>query len=248
MNNGRRILVAGGTSQVGSAIASRLARRGDQVILFGRNVQKGRSLATELSALFIEGDAAAAGDRTRLAAAVETGAGRLEGLVVTIGAVHVGRLSETTDEAWDAVLEANVVAPFLVAQICLPLLQNGGSIVFIGSGTAQWPDMELGAYSVAKRMLERLTQVLAMEAALRDIRVNVINPGEMASPMSAIAAAPLRTIPPTPIPPLGRRAEPEDVAAAVEFFLSDAAALCTGASLTVDGGLRAALRAHRVRQ
>jgi NAD(P)-dependent dehydrogenase (short-subunit alcohol dehydrogenase family) len=248
MDNGRRILVTGGTSKIGAAVAKRFLNQGDQVFVFGRDVQKGRALAAETGVQFIAGDAASTDDRARLFAEIQGNAGGLDGLVVAIGALHTARLSETTDEAWDAVMEANLVAPFLIAQACLPVLQDGGAIVFIGSGTAQWPDMELGAYSVAKRMLERMAQVLAMDVALRDIRVNVINPGEMGSPMSTAVASPLRAIPPTPIPPIGRRGDPDDVAAAVEFFLSGAAAFCTGASLTVDGGLRAALRAHGVRQ
>lgn len=248
MDNGRRILVAGGTSKIGAAVAKRLLNKGDEVFVFGRNAQKGRALAAQTGAQFIAGDAASADDRARLSIEIQSNPGGLDGLVIAIGALHTARLSETTDEAWDAVMEANLVAPFLITQACLPFLQDGGAVVFIGSGTAQWPDMELGAYSVAKRMLERMTQVLAMDVALRNIRVNVVNPGEMGSPMSTAVASPLRAIPPTPIPPIGRRGDPDDVAVAVEFFLSDAAAFCTGASLTVDGGLRAALRAHRVRQ
>ena len=154
--------MAGGTSQLGAAIASRLAGQGDHVTLFGRNSRNG-SFANEIGVTFIEGDAAVATERASLVDHLGVHPDGLHGLVVVFSAVYTARLSETTDEAWDAVLEANVIAPILVAQACLPLLNDGGSIVFIGSGTAQWPEMELGAYSVAKRMLERMAQVLAME-------------------------------------------------------------------------------------
>ncbi|MBN9250731.1 MAG: SDR family oxidoreductase [Mesorhizobium sp.] len=239
--------MAGGTSQLGAAIAGRLVGKGDHVTLFGRN-SRNSSFVNEIGATVIEGDAAVATDRARLVEQLNVHPGGLHGLVVVFSAVYTARLSETTDEAWDAVLEANILAPILVAQVCLPLINNGGSIVFIGSGTSQWPEMELGAFSVAKRMLERMAQVLAMEVALRDIRVNVVNPGEIDLVVGEASLPPLRTLAPTAVPPLGRQTEPEDVAAAVEFFLSEGASFCTGTSLTVDGGTRAALRSHRVRQ
>lgn len=248
MGRERHILIAGGSSTIGNAVAERLRSRGDQVIVTGRVASKGMALARAAGAWYVECDLDAAGDLMRMAGEVRSRVGALDGLVVAVGALHVARLSETTDDAWDAVLDANLVAPFLVAQTCLPLLRDGGSIVVVGSGTAQWPEMELGAYSVAKRAVERLCQVLAMECALRGINVNVVNPGELEMPMSATLGPAFRTIPPTPIPPLGRRTEPGDVVAVVEFFLSEGAEFCTGASLTVDGGLRAALRANKVRQ
>lgn len=247
MNGGRRVLVVGGASQLGAAIAGRLAGQGDHVTLFGRN-SRNSSFVNEIGATVIEGDAAVATDRASLVEYLGVHTGGLQGLVVVFSAVYTARLSETTDEVWDAVLEANIIAPTLVAQACLPLINNGGSIVFIGSGTSQWPEMELGAYSVATRMLERMAQVLAMEAALRDICVNVVNPGEMDLVVGETSLSSLRTFAPTPVPPLGRRTEVDDVAAAVEFFLSEGASFCTGTSLTVDGGTRAALRSHRVRQ
>lgn len=244
----RRTLIAGGLSTVGLAVARELAGRGDKVVITGRDPRMGAAAVAELGVDYVACDLADADGRATLAREAGFENDELDGLVVALGALHTARLSETTDGAWDAVLDANLITPFLVAQSCLPLLRDGGAIVFIGSGVADWPEMELGAYSVAKRMVTRMVQVLAMEAALRDIRVNVINPGEMDMPMSAMAAAPLRAIPPTPVPPLGRRAEAEDVATAVAFFLSENSAFCTGAALTVDGGVRAALRAHRVRQ
>lgn len=245
MADRRRILVACGTSELGAIIANRLAAHGDCVSMFG--ICSGSSSNDRIEA-HIEGNAAVAADRVRLVELLSKSPPGLDGLVVAIGDVYTARLSETKDEAWDAVIEANLIAPTLFAQSCLPLFKNGGSIVFIGSAAAQWPEMELGAYSVAKRMLERMAQVLAMEAALMDVRVNVINPGEMGVLIDENAVSSLRKLPHTPVPPLGRQVEPDDVVGAVTYFLSDGAAACTAASLTIDGGTRAALRSHKVRQ
>lgn len=247
MKEGRHVLIVGDSFGIGWSIANRLALQGYRITLFCHGGHKGDLLVPEGISV-VDGDAAAATDRARLVDLLMTFARGLHGLVIALGTLYTARLSETSDADWDAVLDANAIAPTLVVQACLPHLLDGGSIVFIGSGTAQWPEMELGAYSVAKRMLERMAQVLAMEAALRDMRVNVVNPGEMPGLGNAVAASSVRQLPATPIPPLGRHGEPDDVAAAVEFFLSDGASFCTGASLTVDGGVRAALRSHRVRQ
>ncbi len=248
MGGGRRILLAGATSGMGEAVARQLSRSDGRLFFFDRCSEKASRLASEIGAQTFQGQALDARDREQLAAEIRNSFGGLDAVVVMVGALHVARLSETTDDAWDGVLGSNLIAPFLIAQTCLPLVDTDGAIVFLGSGTAQRPDVELGAYSVAKRSLERMAQVLAMEAALRGIRVNVVNPGETESPSSSISAPHLREIPATPVPPLGRRAKPEDVACAIDFFVSEASSFCTGASLTVDGGLRAALRSHRVRQ
>lgn len=245
MADRRRILVACGSSRLGAIIANRLAAHGDCVSMFGKF---SGSSSNERIEAHVEGNAAVAADRVRLVELLSKSPAGLDGLVVAIGDVYTARLSETKDEAWDAAMEANLIAPTLLAQSCLPLFKNGGSIVFIGSAVAQWPEMELGAYSVAKRMLERMAQVLAMEAALVDVRVNVVNPGELGVLIEENAASSLRQLPHTPVPPSGRQVEPDDVVGAVTYFLSDGAAACTGASLTIDGGTRAALRSHKVRQ
>ena len=247
MGEARNILLAGGTSRLGAVLAERLVRSGDRVLVFGRDAEKGSALAARIGVRFVAG-AVDAGGLELLSNDVRETITSLDALVVFIGARLVARLSETSDDDWDSVIDANLVAPFMVARASLSLLRDGGTIVFIGSGTALYPDMELGAYSVAKRALERMAHMLAMETALRDIRVNVVNPGQMPEPPHTLGEQSGREVGPTPTPPLGRGAEPEDVAAAVEFLISEASAFCTGTSVTVDGGLRSALRAHRVRQ
>jgi 3alpha(or 20beta)-hydroxysteroid dehydrogenase len=128
------------------------------------------------------------------------------------------------------------------------LAECGGSIVTIASGTALWTEMELGAYSVSKRALLWLTQMLAVEGATRGVNVNAICPGDTESGMAAyVGEEPSPYLHSPALPPLGRHAVPDDIASAVIFFLGSESAFCTGASLVVDGGMRAALRANKVR-
>ena len=249
MSGVQRALVAGGTSSIGGAVVRRLCARGCKVAFTGRNADKAAGLAKDTSASFLPCDARDETSVIKVAERVGEILGGLEGLVIALGALHTARLSETSDDAWDTVIETNVMAPFFFAKACLPLLaEQGGAIVTIGSGSAYWPELELGAYSVSKRALMCMTQILAVECALKGITANCVNPGEMVSQMSTLAGPPLSDIGVTPTPPIGRKAQAEDVAAAVDYFLTVDTGFCTGASLTVDGGLRAALRAAKVRQ
>ncbi len=107
--------------------------------------------------------------------------------------------------------------------------------------------MELGAYSVSKRALLWLSQMLAVEGAPLGVRVNAVCPGDVGAGMSAfVNGRGPRDHGGALLPPAGRLGDPADVAAAVSFFLSADAAFCSGASLSVDGGMRAALRASKV--
>lgn len=249
MPRSRRVLVAGGTSGIGAAIVTRLCRCGDRVLFTGRDVERGRSLTATTGAAFAHCVDMDANAIDRLLHQTRQRLGGIDGLVIAIGARPVARLSETTDETWDAVLDANLTAAFLLARDSLALFgEQGGAIVTIASTTAQWPDVELGAYSVSKRALEHLSRMLAVEGATKNIRVNCVLPGEAAAASATVAGHPVRDSGEAPIPPLGRSIRPEDVAAAVDFFLGAEAAFCAGASLVIDGGLGAALRASQVRQ
>jgi NAD(P)-dependent dehydrogenase (short-subunit alcohol dehydrogenase family) len=245
----QRVLVTGGTSPIGRAVVERLSAKGAWVAFTGRDAERGAALAAETDTTFVEVD-------VREPEAIELAIRRtddvfdgLEGLVLGAGVLHEGRVSETSDAAWDAVMETNLVAPFRFARACMPLLRagKGGAIVGIVSGTALWTEMELAAYSVSKRALLWLTQMLAVEGAPQNVRVNAVCPGDVEPGMSTFVngrgprdhGAPL-------LPPAGRLGAPRDVAGAVAFFLSDEAAFCNGATLVVDGGMRAALRASKV--
>ncbi len=246
---GLRVLVTGGTSGIGSGIVEHLRAEGASVAFTGRSHRRGSTLGQATGAAFVAADLS---DSTAIRAMVEEAVdslGGLDGLVLSAGVLHRARLSETSDDEWDQIIDLNVVAPFLVARACLRHLRaSGGAIVTIASGTALWPEMELGAYSVSKRALLSMAQMLAVESAQHGVRVNAVCPGDTAAGMSALVngGGPRDHGPPV-MPPAGRLATPADAASAVAFLLSPDSAFCSGAVLAVDGAMRAALRAHRVR-
>ena len=235
---------------MGGAIVERLRAAGAEVVLTGRNRVRGEELARRTGARFVAGDVRDAGAVRAVVDEALNSLGGLDGLVLASGVLHRAALSETTDAAWDAVIETNVVAPFLFARACLPALSDGGgAIVAVVSGTADWPEAELGAYSVSKRALLWMTRMLAVEGATRGVRANAVCPGHTSGGMSSLAdGVESEGAGSPPLPPSGNQTTPTDVAEAVAYLLSDASAGSTGAALAVDGGMLAALRAVKVRQ
>lgn len=244
---GIRALVTGGTSGIGASIVERLRAEGAAVVLTGRDESRGRQVAARLGSDFVSADVRD-GDAVR--ASVEEAVAKLGGLdalVANAGILHEATLSETTDEAWDAVLGTNLIGYYLYAVACLPHLRaaGGGSITMISSDAGVWGETSIAAYSVAKRAVNMLVQTLAVEAGPHGIRVNAICPGDTAPGMASYVGRRDESSDPASwiLPPLARVGTGEDVAGAVTFFASADGAFCNGAILLLDGGMRASMRA-----
>jgi NAD(P)-dependent dehydrogenase (short-subunit alcohol dehydrogenase family) len=247
--DGVRALVTGGTSGIGAAIVRRLVSEGSHVVFTGRDTKRGKRVAKDSGATFVRADATMAAD-VRKSVRAATALGGLDALVLNAGVLHEAPLSETTDEAWDAVQETNLVAPYRYAVACLPHLREagGGSITIISSDAGVWPEVAIGAYSVSKRAVTMLAQMLGMEAGPSGIRVNAVCPGDTAPGMATHVGGRAETGDTASwlLPPLGRIGTTEDVAGAVAFFVSADSAFCNGSVLLVDGGMRAAVRSTLV--
>jgi NAD(P)-dependent dehydrogenase (short-subunit alcohol dehydrogenase family) len=239
--------VTGGTSGIGTAIIERLRSEGAAVMLTGRDQKRGHEVAQRTGASFARADARdGAAVRASVQEAVRT-LGGLDALIANAGVLHEARLSETTDEAWEAVLETNLVGYFRYAVACLPHLRaaGGGSITMISSDAGVWGETAIGAYSVSKRAVNALVQTLAVQAGPDGIRVNAVCPGDTAPGMATSVSGRDETSDPSSwiLPPLARVGTGADVAGAVTFFVSRDGAFCNGSILLVDGGMRAAQRA-----
>jgi meso-butanediol dehydrogenase / (S,S)-butanediol dehydrogenase / diacetyl reductase len=244
---GVRALVTGGTSGIGASIVQRFRAEGAAVVCTGRDAARGRRLASRTGAEFVAADVRdGAQVRSSVRAAVSL-LGGLDALVANAGVLHEAPLSQTTDEAWDAVLETNLVGYYLYAVACLPHLRaaGGGSITMISSDAGVWGETAIAAYSVSKRAVNMLARTLAVEAGPDGIRVNAVCPGDTAPGMASYVAGRDETLDLSgwTLPPLARVGTGADVAGAVTFFASADGAFCNGSVLLVDGGMRAALRA-----
>lgn len=239
-----RALVTGGTSGIGAAVVERLRADGADVVFTGRNAGRGAAVARRTGATFVQADTRRSADVLR---SVEIAEEKLRGLtaaVLNAGVIHAAPLSETDDDAWDSVLETNLVGPFLYASAVLPPLRaaGGGAIVAVSSDAGAWGETAIGAYSVSKRALDWLVRALAAEAGPAGIRVNAVCPGDTEPGMRSWAHGGVRNEDTSawPLPPLRRLGRATDVAGAVTFLLSGDAAFVSGVTLLVDGGMRAA--------
>lgn len=158
----------------------------------------------------------------------------LRGLVNNAGITHRTRLGQTAREDWDRVIAVNLTGPMLGIQHLAPLMGEGSSIVNIGSSAALTGHYPV-AYTSSKWGLRGLTHVAATEYGGRGIRVNIVHPGFIETPMTAHAPAPMRDAQ-LALNPLERFGGAGEVARVVVFLLSDAAAYVTGAEIPVDGG------------
>ncbi len=184
------MLVTGGTSGIGAEVVRRLASEGARIVFTGRDPARGASVADETGASFVQADVCDPEAIARSVVEAIEVLGGLDALVLNAGVLHEAPLSETSDEAWDAVMDTNLVAPYRYSVACLPHLRasGGGSIVAISSDAGVWPEVPIGAYSVSKRCLNMLVQMLGMEAGKDGIRVNAVCPGDTAPGMVTTVA------------------------------------------------------------
>ena len=177
-------------------------------------------------------DVASEEDWDALAASLE--GRRVRGLVNNAGVTHRARIGELSRDDWDRVFAVNVTGALLGIQALLPSMDAGSSIVNIGS-VAGLTGHYTAAYTASKWALRGLTHACVTELGPRGIRVNLVHPGFIRTPMTA-SAPPAFAEANTAIIPLHRVGEAVEVAETVAFLLSDAAAFLTGAEIGVDGG------------
>lgn len=236
-------IVTGSTSGIGLAIAERLCQDGWRLVVNGRG-ERAAETADELVArgFPVVGVAADISEPTGAEALVDAAVesyGRLDALVNNAGIAGVGDSMELPLAAWERVLRVNLTGPFLCAQAAArPMSRSGGVIVNISSIFGHVGVARRAPYCASKHGLDGLTRVLAREWAQYGIRVLSVAPGFVDTPIAAAAAASgdeLIAALQARLP-IGRLAQPEEIASAVAYCVSSDASYLSGTRLVVDGG------------
>lgn len=236
--SGKIALVTGAAGGIGAAIVKQLRAEGARVAVADRDVS-GIEADAHLPGNLLEASYA-----DGLPQAVVDALGGLDIVVNNAGVITRGKVTETSDADWDLSVGVNVQAPFRVSRAAIPLLaaRGGGAIVNTASCWGLRPGPNHAVYCMTKAAIASLTQCMGMDHAHQNIRINAVAPNEVNTPMLRTGFIKRGFDPDTAVAelgktvPLGRIAEPEDIADVVLFLASDAARYLCGTVVEVNGG------------
>ncbi len=246
---GKVTLITGGTSGIGAACAVEFGRCGAPIVIHGRDSGRALAVADRLRAasvpvVTIIGDVRNQNDCEEAVRCAVRSFGRLDILINCAGIIIDGDALTTSPEAWLSVMDVNVNGSFWMCRAAILEMQRGGggSIVNVASDWGVVGGRNHVAYCTSKGAIVNMTRAMALDHASDNIRVNVICPGEVDTPMleAEIARVPLdRATGYAELAasiPLGRISTPEEQARSIRFLASPEASFITGAVLSVDGG------------
>lgn len=244
----KTVLITGGGTGIGAAVAQHMAQEGAHVVLMGRRIEPLQAVAESCGATIVAGDAAEAEDVKKTLAVIQDKFGRLDCLVANAGGHGIGPTMAITDEAWKLATRLNLDTAFVCARESLPaLIQSRGNIVIVSSIAGLFAGPDAVGYVTMKHACIGLAKSLARDFGRLGVRTNAICPGWVATAMAdeqmeylveryrlgSITEAYAMV---TKDVPAGRPATPEEVANVICFAASPEAVMVNGAIITVDGG------------
>jgi NAD(P)-dependent dehydrogenase (short-subunit alcohol dehydrogenase family) len=245
---GKVILITGGSSGIGLATAERVVACGAKVVIAARDARKGEAVAADLArdAVFVEADVTRPADADRMVAAALERFGRLDAACNAAGADSMGGTSTSTavtdldERDWDHIVGVNLKGTWLSMKHELRAMVSAGAgaIVNVASVGGLVGIAGSSAYCASKHGVIGLTRAAALDVVARGVRVNVVCPGTVETPMleRVLAAQPDRRGAYAAAVPMGRFATARELAEVVAFLCSDGASYLTGAAIPVDGG------------
>ena len=237
---GRVCIVTGAAQGIGEACVRRFAAEGSKVVIADVDDVRGQALADGLGALYQHCDVGDKAQVDALVAQTLQAYGRIDVLVNNAGIFRAADFLEVTEADFDAVLRVNLKGSFLVGQAVARAMvaTGGGTIVNMSSVNGVLTIPTIASYNVSKGGINQLTRVMALALAEKNIRVNAVAPGTIATELAAKAVltsdeAKSKIMSRTPMKRLG---QPSEIADVVAWLASDASSYVTGEIVTVDGG------------
>lgn len=241
----KTVLITGGSTGIGLATAEAFIKEGANVIITGKNADNLKKAAAEINNPKLQTIVSDTADLASISALEKTIAAtgnKLDVLFLNAGIAYFASIEQTTEEVFDAQFNVNVKGLFFTLSKLIPHLKNGASVLVTSSGAATASMLNASAYSATKAAVNAIARIAANELADRQIRVNIVSPGPVETPILGKTGLPAEVIngfkeqlvASTISKRIGR---PDEIAQTVLFLASDAASFITGTELLVDGGL-----------
>ncbi|MEM7052853.1 MAG: SDR family oxidoreductase [Acidobacteriota bacterium] len=241
--NDKVAVITGGNSGIGRASALDFQREGAKVVVFGRNQTTLDEVVAELgeNGLAVQGDVASLADLDRLYAATAERFGKIDVLFVNAGIAPPAPLEETTEEHFDRVSDINFKGAFFTIQKALPHLAEGASVIITASIAAYKGLAGMSVYAATKAAVRSLARTLSVELLPRGVRVNVLSPGPIETPIYDRMGLPAEAVQEfgkqvLDATPMGRWGTSEEMAKAALFLASDDSSYMAGSEIIADGG------------
>jgi NAD(P)-dependent dehydrogenase (short-subunit alcohol dehydrogenase family) len=237
--NGRGFVVLGAGQGIGRQAAHALAQSGARLLCVDADAERGGAVATEVGGTAMVADVTQRGDVERIFREARGPLGNVSGIVDIVGIARLKPLAAFDDSAWDEQFDVVLRHAFLTLQIGAAALKEagGGTITFVGSMAGLRSVRDQAVYGTAKAALHHLVRCMAAELAKDKIRINAVAPGFIRTPRLEVILAPDQWRLVEQAIPMGRAAQPYEIAAPLLFLASDLSSHVTGQVLSVDGGL-----------
>jgi len=240
----KSVLVTGGASGIGLAAAKAFAAEGARVVLTGRDPEALERAREEIGPLAtaLRNDASDLAASKELAAAIAREGIRLDAVFLNAGTAKFAALADVDEALWDQTFDVNVKGAFFQVQALRPLLNRGASIVLNGSINAHIGMPNSSVYAASKAALISLARTLSAELLPNGVRVNVISPGPVRTPLYGKLGMDAETLQAVAGQiqaqvPLGRFGEPDEIASTVLHLAAPESAFIVGTEIIVDGGM-----------